>query len=485
MHYLSTMIFLPLLTSILILLAKKESTIKYLSLISSLIMFILSVIIFFQIKHPLSLEEKYNWIKLLNINFHLGIDNLSMLMLLLTNFLMPLAILSSFSYINHSIKKYYFWMMILHSAMIGVFSSLDAVLFYIFWEAILIPMYFLIGIWGGENRSYASVKFFIYTMSASVLFIIGIIILHLNLKQNGSPSFYIIDLYKNTLSGNLRLFVFLSFFLAFSVKIPLIPFHTWLPDAHVQAPTAASVILAGILLKMGAYGYIRFLIPCFPDLSIKYSAIIAFLAATAVIYAGFMAWVQTDIKKLIAYSSISHMGLVVLGIFSFNTTSLSGAILQMINHGISNAALFLAVGIMYERMHTRLIADYGGIFKIVPFFSSFFMIIMLSAIGFPSTNGFAGEFLIMIGAFKTHKILALLSVGGVIIGAVYMLVAYEKIFFGNIQRQELLKMSDLNLREWIYTVPLILSVFVIGIYPGIIISKINEFATNFLNGVIR
>ncbi|MGC9069889.1 MAG: complex I subunit 4 family protein [Elusimicrobiales bacterium] len=480
------MIFLPLFTSLLILSTKKESTIKYLSFISSITMLIISIFMLPKaMTVNMSFEEKYEWIKSLNINYHLGVDNLSMLMILLVNFLMPIAILSSFSYIKHTIKKYYFWMMILHSAMIGVFSSLDAVLFYIFWEAILIPMYFLIGIWGGENRTYASVKFFIYTMSASVLFIVGIIILSLNLKGQGNPSFYIMDLYKNTLSGNLRLFVFISFFLAFSVKIPLLPFHTWLPDAHVEAPTAASVILAGVLLKMGAYGYIRFLIPCFPDLSLKYSTIVAFLGAIATIYAGFMAWMQTDIKKLIAYSSISHMGLVVLGIFSFNQVALSGSILQMINHGISSAALFLAVGIMYERMHTRFILDYGGIFKIIPFFSTFFMIIILSSIGLPTTNGFVGEFLTIIGAFKSHRFLALLSLTGMIIGAVYMLSAYEKIFFGSIQRQNLLKMNDLNIREWIYTIPLVLAVFFIGIYPDIILSKINEFATNMLNGVLK
>lgn len=485
MPYLSSMIFIPLVFALIILMIKNERFIKYISFSVSVFLLLISIKMFVESGDGIQYEEKYRWIESLNINFHLAADNLSLLMILLTNFLMPVAILSSFSYIKTEIKKYYFWMMILHSAMIGVFSSFDMFMFYVFWEAILIPMYFLIGIWGGRNRIYAALKFFIYTMSASVVFLIGIIIIYINLKQNGNPSFEIFDFYKNTLSGHMRLFVFITFFIAFSVKTPIVPFHTWLPDAHVEAPTAASVILAGILLKMGVYGYLRFLIPVFPDLSFKYSQVISFIGAAGVIYGGFMAWMQTDIKKLIAYSSISHMGMVVLGIFSFNNTAINGAILQMINHGISSGALFIGAGILYERMHTRSIYDYGGIFKQIPFFSTFFMIVMLSSIGLPSTNGFAGEILILLGSFKKYPLLTSIAVGGVIIGAVYMLGAYEKIFFGKIERKELLNMNDLNLREWIYTIPLIFLIFFIGINPDNLISKIDIYVVKFLNGVIK
>ncbi|MCX7641464.1 MAG: NADH-quinone oxidoreductase subunit M [Elusimicrobiales bacterium] len=483
MQNLTILLFFPILTSISILLIRKEKLIKYISFSSSIFVFILTLQLFFDSYNNVVLEEKHQWISFLNINLHLGVDQLSIIMLILTNFLMPIAILSSYSSIKHNIKKYYFWMMILHSAMIGVFISMDAFMFYVFWEMILIPMYFLIGIWGGDKRVHAAIKFFIYTMAASVLFLIGIIIIYLNLKSTGNPSFEILEFSKNTLTGNIRTFVFLSFFIAFAVKTPLIPFHTWLPDAHVEAPTAASVILAGILLKMGGYGFLRFLIPIFPDISYQYSYIISIISTTAVIYAGLMAWTQTDIKKLIAYSSVSHMGLVILGIFSFNQTAVNGAILQMLNHGISTGALFLAIGIIYERTHTRSIYDYGGIFKVIPFYSTFFMIIMLSSIGFPTTNGFVGEILIISGAFKTYKVLALISIIGVIIGAIYMLNVYEKIFFGQIQKTEFLSLSDINIREWIYIIPLVSVIFFIGIYPDYMISKINEYTINLISGV--
>lgn len=481
---LTTLILLPIITGIIILLLKSDKSIKLTATISSITNFIISTFMLSN-KPGIRFEENYKWIEPLYINIHLGADNLSILMILLTNILIPIAIISSYSYIKHNIKKYYFWLMVLHSSIIGVFSSLDAVLFYVFWELVLIPMYFLIGIWGGENRIYASIKFFLYTLTGSVFFLIGILIIYFNLKNNGNPTFEILEMSKNTLTLTLKTFVFFSFFLAFAIKTPIIPLHSWLPDAHVEAPTAASVILAGILLKMGGYGFLRFLIPIFPDLSLKYSFLISTIGAIAVIYAGLMAWMQTDIKKLIAYSSISHMGLVVLGIFSLNQLSINGAILQMINHGISSAGLFLLVGIIYERTHTRGIYDYGGLFKITPFFATFFMIILLSSIGFPSTNGFVGELLTIQGSFKTYKTLSLISIGGIIIGAVYMLLMYERLFFGEIKRLELKEIKEINLREWLYLLPLVLLIFFIGIYPNSILSMINDFTTNLLNGVIR
>jgi len=428
----------------------------------------------------LNFEEKKLWISYFNIHYHVGVDSLSLIMVLLTNFTMAISTISSFNYIKTNIKKYYAWLLILSSSIIGVFVSQDVFLFYLFWEAMLIPMYFLIGIWGGEERIYATIKFFIYTMAASLLMLAGIIITYINLKNNGINSFEMMDFYKNTLLGKTQIFVFLSFLIAFAVKIPLFPFHTWLPDAHVQAPTAASVILAGVLLKMGIYGYLRFLIPMFPELSYNFAPYIAIFGVIGIIYASLMAWVQKDIKKLVAYSSVAHMGLITLGIFSFEPKAINGAILQMINHGISTGGLFLMIGILYERTHTRIIENYGGIFKIVPFISSFFMIITLSSIAVPSTNGFIGEITILIGSFKKYPILTLISVSGVILGAIYMLSAYEKMFFGPVSKKENEKIVDMNLREWFYLVPIIILIFWIGIYPSYLTDIINYFVINFI-----
>jgi len=428
----------------------------------------------------LNFEEKKLWISYFNIHYHVGVDSLSLIMVLLTNFTMAISTISSFNYIKTNIKKYYAWLLILSSSIIGVFVSQDVFLFYLFWEAMLIPMYFLIGIWGGEERIYATIKFFIYTIAASLLMLAGIIMTYINLKNNGINSFEMMDFYKNTLLGKTQIFVFLSFLIAFAVKIPLFPFHTWLPDAHVQAPTAASVILAGVLLKMGIYGYLRFLIPMFPELSYNFAPYIAIFGVIGIIYASLMAWVQKDIKKLVAYSSVAHMGLITLGIFSFEPKAINGAILQMINHGISTGGLFLMIGILYERKHTRIIENYGGIFKIVPFISSFFMIITLSSIAVTSTNGFIGEITILIGSFKKYPILTLISVSGVILGAIYMLSAYEKMFFGPVSKKENEKIVDMNLREWFYLVPIIILIFWIGIYPSYLTDIINYFVINFI-----
>jgi NADH-quinone oxidoreductase subunit M len=475
-------ISIPLIAAFIILFLRNDKSVKYISFISSLIVFIISVIMFinFDSSKGFNFTEKYMWIKALNIHYYVGADTLSLLMILLTNFIMPISILSSYNYIKKDIKKYYIWLLILQSAIIGVFVSLDTFLFYIFWEAMLVPMYFLIGMWGGENRIYATIKFFIYTMAASLLMLAGIIFTYINLKNSGINSFEIFDFYKNTLIGKTQIFVFISFLIAFAVKIPLFPLHTWLPDAHVEAPTAVSVILAGVLLKMGVYGYIRFLIPMFPTLSHQIAPYISAVGVFGVIYASLMAWVQKDIKKLVAYSSVAHMGLIVLGVFSFNPEALSGAILQMINHGISTGGLFLMIGILYERTHTRLMENYGGIFKTVPFIATFFMIVTLSSIAVPSTNGFVGEILIFLGSFKSHRILTILAISGVILGAVYMLMAYEKIFFGKIEKDENKKILDLTIREWLYLIPVVIMIFWIGVFPNIFLSKIQVFVSSFL-----
>jgi len=481
MQPISLILLLPILTILTFIFIKNEKIIKYLSFSITLINLIISIIMLINFNPSiLNFEEKKLWISYFNIHYHVGVDSLSLIMVLLTNFTMAISTISSFNYIKTNIKKYYAWLLILSSSIIGVFVSQDVFLFYLFWEAMLIPMYFLIGIWGGEERIYATIKFFIYTMAASLLMLAGIIMTYINLKNNGINSFEMMDFYKNTLLGKTQIFVFLSFLIAFAVKIPLFPFHTWLPDAHVQAPTAASVILAGVLLKMGIYGYLRFLIPMFPELSYNFAPYIAIFGVIGIIYASLMAWVQKDIKKLVAYSSVAHMGLITLGIFSFEPKAINGAILQMINHGISTGGLFLMIGILYERTHTRIIENYGGIFKIVPFISSFFMIITLSSIAVPSTNGFIGEITILIGSFKKYPILTLISVSGVILGAIYMLSAYEKMFFGPVSKKENEKIVDMNLREWFYLVPIIILIFWIGIYPSYLTDIINYFVINFI-----
>ena len=478
---LTIMILIPVVVSLSFPFIKDEKKVKYISLSSYIFNFILSIFMFIDFrKGQANFEEKILWISNLKIYYHLDCDVLSLFMILLTNFTMIISSWSSFEYIKKDIKKYYFWLSILSASMIGVFTARDTFLFYLFWEAMLIPMYFIIGMWGGENRIYATIKFFIYTMSASIIMLVGIIITYLNLKSLGINSFEIVDFYKNTLSGNLRLFVFLSFLIAFAVKIPLFPFHTWLPDAHVEAPTAGSVILAGVLLKMGVYGYLRFLIPMFPDLSLKFAPYISAIGVVGVIYASLMAWVQSDIKKLIAYSSIAHMGLIIIGVFSFVPLALNGAILQMINHGISTGGLFLMIGILYERTHTRVIKDYGGIFKVVPFISSFFMIITLSSIAFPSTNGFIGEITIFLGAFRKYPLITLISISGVIFGAIYMLVAYEKIFFGDIKNDKNKNIKDMNLREYLYMTPIVVMIFFIGIYPSFFTDLIDRYVSEFI-----
>ncbi len=478
---LSLMLLFPVIVSFIIVFVKNEKIIKYISFATMIFNLILSILMYFDFQPGiLNFEENILWISSLNIRYHIGVDSLSLLMVMLTNFTMAVSVLSSFNYIIKDIKKYYIWLLILSSAINGVFVAQDAFLFYLFWEAMLIPMYFIIGMWGGENKIYATIKFFIYTMAASLVMLVGIIITYINLKNSGINSFEIVDFYKNTLTGKTQLFVFLSFLIAFAVKIPLFPFHTWLPDAHVEAPTAGSVILAGVLLKMGVYGYLRFLIPMFPELSKSFAPYIALFGVIGVIYASLMAWVQKDIKKLVAYSSVAHMGLVVLGIFSFEPKAINGAILQMINHGISTGGLFLMIGILYERTHTRIMENYGGIFKVVPFISTFFMIITLSSIAVPTTNGFIGEIIIFIGSFKAYPVLTAFALSGMILGAVYMLQAYEKIFFGEL-KEENKNITDINIREWIYLSSIVILIFWIGIYPKPFINFIDLFIESFKN----
>jgi NADH-quinone oxidoreductase subunit M len=406
------------------------------------------------------------------IKYLVGVDGISMLLVLLTTLLGFVATLYSWGSIRHRVKQYYAFLLLLQTGMIGVFVSLDFFLFYVFWEVMLIPMYFIIGVWGGARRVYAAVKFFIYTLLGSVLMLLGILALYL---YHGSVTGdYTFDVRVLHAMGSwpdwfdLQYWVWLAFFVGFAIKVPMFPFHTWLPDAHVEAPTAGSVLLAGVLLKMGTYGFIRFSLPIMPDATKHFLPWALGLSIVGVIYGAMVALMQKDWKKLVAYSSVSHLGFTMVGIFALNAQGLSGGVIQMINHGLSTGALFLIVGMAYERRHTRMIADYGGLWSVMPVFAVFFMLMMLSSIGMPAIpgNGFVGEFTILVGAFRmAHKYWAVLAASGIVLGAIYMLWLYQRTMFGKIDREENRNLPDLSFREIMTLLPLTVLAFWIGLYP--------------------
>jgi len=427
----------------------------------------------FQTNADFQFTARWTWSESLGVGYQVGIDGISLFLVILTTFLAAISIWSSFSAIKERVKGYFIAFLVLETGMIGTFCALDLFLFYVCWELMLLPMYFLIGIWGGKNRVYATIKFVLYTITGSLLMLVAIIYTASLVKQ--ASGFWTFDLtvwsqYPIPVAN--QLWLFLAFALAFAIKVPLFPFHTWLPDAHVQAPTAGSVILAGVLLKMGTYGFLRFAIPLFPNAFLDALPYIIVLSVIGIIYGALVAMVQKDIKSLVAYSSVSHLGFVMLGMCALNTIGFAGSLLQQINHGISTGALFLLVGILYERRHTRLIADYGGIFKIVPVYSVFFMIVMLSSVGLPGTNGFVGEFLVLLGAFRTHTTAAIFGTAGIVLAAGYMLWMFQRVFFGKVTNPENEKISDMDLRERAIMVPLVLLIFFIGIYPKPILERI-------------
>lgn len=485
---LTYLILIPLIGSILLLFVKKEQEnfIRYFGVIISTIAFIVSLIIYFQFdsNNPeFQFVNKIEWINGLNIHYHVGVDGMSLLLVLLTTFLTPLTLISSWSSIESKVKEFTFFFLMLEVGMLGVFISLDLFLFYIFWEAMLIPMYFIIGIWGGRERIYAAVKFFIYTMFGSLLMLVSIIWLAVYaIGPLGYFTTNLIELYSVApqIPMDVQIWMFLAFAFSFAIKVPLFPLHTWLPDAHVQAPTAGSVILAGVLLKMGTYGLLRFNLPLFPEASIAAAPYISILAVIGIIYGALVAMVQTDIKKLVAYSSVSHLGFVVLGIFAITQQSVQGAIIQMINHGLSTGALFLLVGVIYERTHTREISDYGGIAKLVPVFSFALMFASLSSVGLPGLNGFIGEFLILIGSFKSPALnswwFTVFAASGVIFAAVYLLWMYQRVVFGTVTNPKLEELTDMNKREIFVMVPIFIFIVWIGIYPGTFL-KISDKST--------
>ena len=412
-------------------------------------------------------EENRRWMPTLGVAYHVGIDGISLLLVLLTTFLMPLALVSAWGSVEDRFKEFTATMLLLETGMLGVFVSLDLFLFYVFWEAMLVPMYFIIGIWGGPNRVYAAVKFILYTMVGSALMLVAILGLYYQYgAATGRYTFDVPVLAQYVMAPGLaQNLMFLAFALAFAIKVPLFPFHTWLPDAHVEAPTAGSVVLAGVLLKMGTYGFLRFCLPFFPDASLSFGPLVFALAVIGVIYGAWVSTVQPDLKKLVAYSSVSHLGFVMLGIFTLNQQGLVGAIIQMVNHGLSTGALFLMVGMIYERRHSRLIADFGGLWRIVPAFSALFLVVALSSLGLPGLNGFVGEFLILVGAFQRNAWLAAVATSGIIFAAVYLLWMYQRVIFGEVTHEENRRLRDLTPREWAVLVPMVALIVWIGVYP--------------------
>ncbi len=483
-HMITILLLLPLLGALVVvaLPARATTAIKGAGIASSFLAFVLSVFIFLgfdDVQVGMQFVEKIPWIPSLDVSYHVGIDGISLLLVVLTTFLTPIALLASWESVHDRIKGFVALMLLLEVGTLGVFVSIDLFLFYVFWEFMLIPMYFIIGIWGGAERVYAAVKFFLYTMAGSLLMLVAIIWLgsYASTLPDGG---FTTDLLKlmtiaPSIPLGLQSWLFLAFTLSFAIKVPMFPLHTWLPDAHVQAPTAGSVILAGVLLKMGTYGLIRFCLPLFPYATFTYLPYLAALAVIGIVYGALVSTVQPDLKKLVAYSSVSHLGFVVLGIFALNEEGMQGSIIQMINHGLSTGALFLLVGMIYDRRHTRMIKDYGGLAKTVPVFASFFMIIMLSSVGLPGLNGFVGEFLILLGAFKSKFLVtpwfAIVGATGVIFAAVYLLWSYQRVFFGKVENPENRNIADLGVREWCVLVPIVVMIVWIGVYPSTFLGK--------------
>jgi len=469
---LSTLLIIPLVGVALLVLIPRENTglLKWTAFVTTLINFAVSLPLYFNFRNTADyqFEEFAAWIPALNINYHIGIDGLSLFLVLLTTFLSAVAVLSSFSAISEQVKEYMALLLLLETAMLGVFVSLDLFLFYLFWEASLIPMALLIGRWGGKRRIYASVKFIIYTMAGSALMLVAALVVYIWGGTSDLPTLL------NTLElpANLQFWLFFAFALAFSVKVPLFPLHTWLPAAHVEAPTAGSVILAGVLLKMGTYGFMRFAIPLFPAAVPAWTPLLTTLAIIGIIYGALVALAQDDAKKLVAYSSVAHMGFIVLGIFSGGQQGMSGAVVQMVNHGLSTGMLFFLVGVLYEQTHTRMFQDYGGIWLKVPVFGVFFIMAALSSVGLPGMNGFVGEFVILLGTFKVNWVAAAFGTFGIVLAAWYLLTAVRKLLFGPFNPAND-SLRDMNGREILIAVSLVVLFFVIGLFPNLLFQKIN------------
>jgi NADH-quinone oxidoreductase subunit M len=480
---LSLLVFLPLAGVVPLLLLKNDEAAKYATLAVTLLIAIVSLPLYFKFDKTTAMYqfgEHHAWIPMWDINYTLGIDGISLLLILLTTLLMPLCVLCSWNYIKTRVRPFLACLLIMETSMLGVFMSLDFVLFYILWEAMLIPMYLLIAVWGGPRKIYASIKFFLYTLAGSVMLLVAIIALYL---INDPHTFSIPQMMGQGYPSTFQIWVFLAFFLAFAIKVPMFPFHTWLPAAHVEAPTAGSVVLASVLLKMGTYGFLRFCLPITPEASVTMMPYVLWLSIAGIIYGGFTALAQTDMKKLIAYSSVGHMGFVTLGIFVFNAQGIEGAILQMINHGVTTGALFILVGMIYERTHSRELAMASGVGKFMPIYIIFLGFFSLSSLAFPGTNSFIGEFLVLAGAFSKTKIIAACAIPGAVLAAAYMLRMLQKVAWGGEKNPDQSYLTDLSVREIITLAPLLLFVFWIGLKPGPFLDVMHTSVANLIQQV--
>lgn len=481
----SLIVFIPLAGVVAVMACKSRAAIQWTALVTALLSFLASLVPLFGFDASAAgfqYVERADWIPALGISYHLGIDGLSIFLINLTAFLTVTAVLVSWNRIETKVKLYFSLFLILATGMLGVFAALDTFLFYLFWEATLIPMFLIIGIWGSANRRYAAIKFIIYTMGGSVFMLVGIIVMaFLNQNLGGGFSFDLTEWFKLAVPGAYQPWLFIAFFLAFAVKIPAFPFHTWLPDAHVEAPTAGSVILAGVLLKMGVYGILRFCFPLFPAAVEQFTPIIMALGIIGVIYGAFLAFAQKDLKKLVAYSSISHMGLIVVGVFAMNLAGIKGGIIQMVNHGLSTGALFILVGALYERKGTRDMDRMGGLAGRMPVMATLFMIVLLSSIGFPGLNGFVGEILLLLGAFQFTWWIGALGATTMILGAVYMLWMYQRVMFETEREPAGESCIDFSPRENCVMIPIIILIFVIGLFPSWFLNRMDTSAQELLS----
>jgi NADH-quinone oxidoreductase subunit M len=484
---LSILIFFPLLGIGLLLFLdrKNHKVLKGATLGVSLLEFLFSLPLWFKFDSntaAMQFVERVDWIPSYGISYYIGVDGFSLLLIMLTTFLTPLCVLATWTDIQLRVKEFMVCLLALMSGMIGVFVSLDLFLFYVFWEVMLIPMYLLIGVWGNPaRRVYAAIKFFLFTMFGSVLMLVAILVLYFHYGQTtGTYTFDLLKMYGLNIPFNMQYWMFLAFGLAFAIKVPMFPFHTWLPDAHTEAPTVGSVILAAVLLKMGTYGFLRFNMPLFPQAAHYFVPLFSILAVIGIVYGALVSMMQKDMKRLIAFSSVSHLGFVMLGLFTFTAAGIQGGIIQMINHGLSTGALFLCVGMVYERRHTRMIADYGGLATSMPIYATIFMIVTLSSIAVPGTNGFIGEFLILLGAFKTNAVYATIAATGVIFSACYMLWMFQRVVWGEITNEKNRELKDLSCREIAIFAPLILFIFWIGVYPSTFLNKTKATTDNFI-----
>ncbi len=482
---LSLTTFLPLVGVAFILMVRGDEDIvarnsRYAALWTSLVTFALSLFIWFNFDHGTSdfqFVEKAAWLPRFDVSYHLGVDGISMLFVLLSTFLTPICVLASWKAVTSRVREYMIAFLVLETMMIGTFVALDFVLFYIFFEGVLIPMFIIIGVWGGPRRVYSAFKFFLYTLAGSVLLLVAILVMYFQADTTDIPTLLVTDI-----APHLQPWLWLALLASFAVKLPMWPVHTWLPDAHVEAPTAGSVILAGVLLKMGGYGFLRFSVPMLPLATDQFTPLIYALSIIAIIYTSLVALAQEDMKKLIAYSSVAHMGFVTIGIFSLTDHGIQGAIFQMLSHGIISAALFLCVGVVYDRVHSREIADYGGLVERMPKYAFVFMIFMLGSVGLPGTSGFIGEFLVLLGAFQDNTWVAFLASTGIILGAAYMLYLYRRVIFGKLEKENLKKLLDLEPREVAVMVPLVLLVLWMGIYPMPFLDVFDASVANLIEG---